>query len=128
MIPPLTKRTIRSSAVLNLTGVDATGACEGTSRPQGRNAISRTVNGAFCERMVSSVIGSDEQVIPVRGQDWFDNGQHLETHLRPNPARGNAITVTVTLGRVSETSLGDSRAGRRDADGGLRSVHLKVVA
>jgi starch-binding outer membrane protein, SusD/RagB family len=26
-----------------------------------------------------SIIGSDEQVIPVRGQDWFDNGQHLET-------------------------------------------------
>src|SRR5688572_28166418 len=26
-----------------------------------------------------SIIASDEQVIPVRGQDWFDNGQHLET-------------------------------------------------
>jgi starch-binding outer membrane protein, SusD/RagB family len=26
-----------------------------------------------------SIISSDEQVIPVRGQDWFDNGQHLET-------------------------------------------------
>ena len=26
-----------------------------------------------------AIIASDEQVIPVRGQDWFDNGQHLET-------------------------------------------------
>ena len=26
-----------------------------------------------------SIISSDEQVIPTRGQDWFDNGQHLET-------------------------------------------------
>src|SRR5687768_13211103 len=25
-----------------------------------------------------NVISSDEQVIPVRGQDWFDNGTHLE--------------------------------------------------
>jgi starch-binding outer membrane protein, SusD/RagB family len=25
-----------------------------------------------------NVISSDEQVIPVRGQDWFDNGAHLE--------------------------------------------------
>src|SRR5215216_3328988 len=25
-----------------------------------------------------NTISSDEQVIPVRGQDWFDNGQHLE--------------------------------------------------
>src|SRR5215208_6157878 len=25
-----------------------------------------------------NTISSDEQVIPVRGQDWFDNGAHLE--------------------------------------------------
>ena len=25
-----------------------------------------------------NVISSDEQVIPTRGQDWFDNGRHLE--------------------------------------------------
>jgi starch-binding outer membrane protein, SusD/RagB family len=26
-----------------------------------------------------NTISSDEQVIPVRGQDWFDNGSHLES-------------------------------------------------
>ena len=38
-----------------------------------------------------NVISSDEQVIPVRGQDWFDNGTHLETQRQlwqPNSPSG----------------------------------------
>ena len=38
-----------------------------------------------------NVISSDEQVIPVRGQDWFDNGTHLESQRQlwqPNSPSG----------------------------------------
>jgi starch-binding outer membrane protein, SusD/RagB family len=38
-----------------------------------------------------NVISSDEQVIPVRGQDWFDNGTHLENQRQlwqPNSPSG----------------------------------------
>lgn len=38
-----------------------------------------------------NTISSDEQVIPVRGQDWFDNGTHLESQRQlwqPNSPSG----------------------------------------
>lgn len=38
-----------------------------------------------------SSISSDEQVIPTRGQDWYDNGTHLEAHYQgwtPNSPSG----------------------------------------
>ncbi len=43
-------------------------------------SVYSSVRSYFDDMYEMNQISSDEGVIPVRGSDWFDNGEHLEVH------------------------------------------------
>ena len=46
----------------------------------GVTSVYSSIRSYFDDMYGMNQISSDEGVIPVRGSDWFDNGEHLETH------------------------------------------------
>ena len=72
-----------------------------------------------------SIIASDEQVIPVRGQDWFDNGQHLETQ-----RHGWGASSSMGLNQVNSAWVGARRRARTiplvERDVGMFGLRVRV--
>ena len=56
-----------------------------------------------------SQVSTDETVVPVRGQDWLDNGKWLELH-RQTWEAGSAITLDNVNGAWNQLFAGVSRA------------------
>jgi hypothetical protein len=56
-----------------------------------------------------SQVSTDETVVPVRGQDWLDNGKWLELH-RQTWQAGSAITLDNVNGAWNQLFTGVSRA------------------
>lgn len=56
-----------------------------------------------------SQVSTDETVVPVRGQDWLDNGKWLELH-RQTWQAGSAITLDNVNGAWNQLFAGVSRA------------------
>jgi hypothetical protein len=56
-----------------------------------------------------NVIPTDEQVIPVRGQDWFDNGAHLEAQ-RHTWTAGSPFGLGTVNGAWTQAFTGVARA------------------